>query len=162
MQKLSLTGQSKHSTDEQLRGLSVLFVDGDDVFIDNGAIHGKSRLETGIKFVKDKSDVPNGRTILGLWLTLHRFPEGQGLYGAMPFELVIDDKAGLGYKNLAVQVNGMDKAVRGQVEVSALSPEQKQKILDYLRGVRSDLWDNAAPDFRTAFAPDAAIKEGDS
>lgn len=122
------------------------------MFVDNGAIHAKSRVEMGIKFVEDKDAVPNPRHISGLWITLKRTPTGMGYNGAMPFELWIDAAAKLGYKKLSEQVNNMDKAVRGNVDLSRYSPEIIAKFGAFLESYRTDLWDNAPEPFRNAFA----------
>lgn len=151
MEKLSLTGKSKHVVDDQMKGLSALFIDGDRIFIDNGAIHAKSQIEQGIQFVRDRAQVPNGRTILGIWITLHRFEHGQGFYGAMPFELFIDENAKVGHKYLSQQVNGMDKAVRGQVQLTEMPIQIRLKVRQYLEQVRPDLWEHAAETFKAAF-----------
>jgi hypothetical protein len=151
MEKLSLTGKSKHSVDDQMRGLSALFVDGEKVFIDNGAIHAKSELERGITWVRDRSEVANGREVLGLWITLHRFAHGQGYYGAMPFTLMIDEAAKTGFKNLSQQVNYMDKAVRGTVDLSTVDVATRQRIKAFLQSIREDLWNNAQDSFKSAF-----------
>lgn len=135
-----------------MKGLSALFVDGDEIFIDNGGIHAKSRLERGITFTKTREEAGDAREVIGYWITLHRFETGQGFYGAMPFTLYINQATQLGYKNLSEQVNHMDKAVRGNVKTDHLAPELKQRIGDFLRSVRPDLWDHAAPEFRTAFS----------
>ncbi|WP_067619304.1 YwhD family protein [Alicyclobacillus acidiphilus] len=155
MQKLGLTGASKHQSDDQMKGISAVLLDGEQVFVDNGAIHAKSRVETGIKFVEDKDAVPNPRYIAGLWVTLKRTDKGMGYNGAMPFELWIDAEAKLGYKKLSEQVNHMDKAVRGQVDVSRYSPEIVAKFGTFLKTFRADLWENAPETFKAAFA-DAA------
>lgn len=152
MEKLSLTGKSKHAVDDQMKGLSALFVDGDQVFIDNGAIHAKSRLERGVTWVKTASEVVSGRMIQGIWITLHRFEHGQGYYGAMPFSLFIDENAHVGYKNLTEQVNHMDKAVRGTVKVDELDNETRLRIGSFLAMVREDLWTHASEEFRAAFS----------
>lgn len=152
MEKLQLTGKSKHSVDDSMKGLSAVLVDGDEVFIDNGAIHAKSRLEKGITFVKTREEVVNGREVLGFWITLHRFDGKQGFYGAMPFSLVIDSQAQTGYKSLAEQVNGMDKAVKGNISVTEVPTETVTKVGAFLRGLRPDLWEHAAPEFREAFS----------
>lgn len=152
MQKLNLTGTSKHQTDDQMKGLSAIFMDGDNVFVDNGAIHAKSRIEAGIKFVANRDELPNPRHIYGLWITLKRQENGLGYTGAMPFDLWIDDEAKLGYKKLSEHVNQMDKAVRGQVDVSPLPAEVVAKFGEHLRKIREDLWNNAAESFRSAFS----------
>lgn len=152
MEKLNLTGKSKHASDDSLKGLSAVFVDGDKVFVDNGAIHAKSQLERGVTFVKTKDDVPDARRIWVLWITLKRRDGGaQGFHGAMPFELWIDEQAQLGYKSLADQVNKMDKAVRGTVDLSAVPDDVKAKVKTFLLGIRQDLWDHASEAFVQAF-----------
>jgi len=151
-EKLSLTGKSKHSVDDQMKGLSALFVDGDEIFIDNGGIHAKSRIERGIQFVRTLEEVPNPKEVLGYWITLHRFETGQGFYGAMPFTMYVDSEAAIGYKNLSEQVNHMDKAVRGNVMTDQLSPELKKRIATFLKSVRADLWEHASEQFQNAFS----------
>lgn len=151
MEKLQLTGKSKHNVDDSMKGLSAVLIDGDGIFIDNGAIHAKSRLEKGITFVKTQQEVPNGREVLGFWITLHRFDGKQGFYGAMPFSIWIDADAQLGYKSLAHQVNGMDRAVKGQIDVTGVSDDVMRRVGEFLQKLRPDLWENAAPEFRAAF-----------
>ncbi|MCL6446507.1 MAG: YwhD family protein [Alicyclobacillus sp.] len=154
MEKLSLTGSSKHGTDDALRGLSAVLVDGSNVFVDNGAIHGKSCVERDIRFVKTVDEVPNPRTIWAFWITLHRFEAGQGYYGAMPFRLLVDSDAKLGYKSLAEEVNGMEKAVKGQVETTGVPSAVVAQVGQFLRTIRPELWTNAAEAFRNAFGQD--------
>lgn len=153
MEKLSLTGKSKHSTDDAMKGLSALFVDGDKVFVDNGAIHGKSGLEHGLTFVKTREEVKNPRLVWVFWITLHRF-EGnvQGYYGAMPFQLWIDEEAKVGYKSLSDQVNKMDKAVKGTIDLTAVPHDIREQVRAFLEKIRADLWENASPSFRTALS----------
>lgn len=152
MQKLNLTGTSKHQTDDEMKGLSAVFLDGDAVFVDNGAIHAKSRLEAGVKFVGSLEEIPNPRHIFGIWITLKRQEQGLGFTGAMPFDLWIDAQAKMGYKKLSEQVNRMDKAVRGQVDLSGVSEETIAKIGAHLQKMRPDLWERASDAFRTAFS----------
>lgn len=151
MQNLKLTGTSKHQTDDQLKGLSAVLVDGTSVFVDNGAIHAKSRVEVGIKFVQSLEEVQNPRHIHGFWVTLKRQAEGLGFHGLMPFDLWIDANAKLGYKKLSDHVNRMDKAVRGQVDVADVPEEIVAKVGMHLKQMRSDLWDHASDAFKAAF-----------
>lgn len=154
MQKLNLTSKSKHGegVDDSMRGLSAVFVDGDRVFIDNGAVHAKSELERGVQFVKTLEEVPNPRTVWGVWITLHRF-EGnvQGYYGATCFVLHLDGAAKVAYKSLAQQVNNMEKAVRGNVDLLALTADARARLGEFLGQVRPELWQHASSEFRAAF-----------
>ncbi|MCL6453604.1 MAG: YwhD family protein [Alicyclobacillus sp.] len=152
MEKLGLTGRNNHSTDDSMRGLSAVFIDGDNIFIDNGAIHGKSSLERGITFVRSKDELTHPRHIWVVWITLKRNADkAQGYHGAMPFSLWIDDAAKQGYKSLAEQVNKMDKTVKGTVDVVELPPDVRAKLGTFLQSF-SDLWQHAQPQFRAAFA----------
>jgi hypothetical protein len=153
MEKLSLTGKAGHGAgDDTLRGLSAVLVDGDEVFIDNGAIHAKSRVERGIRFVSDPAEVPNPRRVWGFWVTLKRREGGgQGFHGIMPFELDIDAEAGVGYKNLARHVNHMEKAIKGHADLTGVPDDVRSRLLEFLQRVRPDLWDNAADSFKHAF-----------
>lgn len=135
-----------------MKGLSAVFIDGTEVFVDNGAMHAKSRLEVGVTFVKNREDVPNARHIQGLWITLKRQENGLGFSGAMPFGIWIDDEAKMGYKKLSEHVNQMDKAVRGQIDLTTLPANVVRTFGNYLQTSRPDLWENASSAFRTAFA----------
>lgn len=152
MEKLSLSGKSSHSTDDAMRGLSAVFVDGERVFIDNGAIHAKSNVERGIQFTRTKEEVKNPREIWVFWITLKRDEtKQQGYHGAMPFPIYIDDEAKLGYKSLSEQVNKMDKAIKGQIDVSQVPLDVLEKTVAFLKQVRVDLWEHAKPEFQAAF-----------
>jgi hypothetical protein len=65
----------------------------------------------------------------------------------------------LGYKSLAEQVNKMDKAVRGQIDLSDIPDEVRLKVRDFLVNLRPDLWENAAAAFRAAF-DDEEMRKG--
>jgi hypothetical protein len=151
VEKLTVTGKSHHSSDDSLKGLSAVFVDGDRVFIDNGAIHAKSQLEKNLTFVKTRDELEHPREVWVFWITLKRFGGVQGFFGAMPFVLLIDDAARRGYKSLAEQVNKMDKAVKGQVDLTGVPDAVRSRVRDFLIQVRPDLWEHAAPAFRAAF-----------
>lgn len=151
MEKLNLTGKSKHSVDDSMKGLSAIFADGDDVFIDNGAIHAKSRIERALTFLKTADEVPNPRVVWVFWITLHRFEHGQGYYGAMPFQILIDGETNQAYKSLADQVNKMDKAVKGNVDVTNVPQDVVKKVADFLKTIRADLWEKASERFKSAF-----------
>jgi YwhD family len=159
MEKLSLTGKSVHSTDDTLKGLSAVFVDGDRIFIDNGAIHAKSELERSVTFAKSKDELSSPRLVYVFWITLKRSEGKMGFHGAMPFVIWIDEQAKLGYKSLAEQVNKMDKAVRGQIDLSDIPDEVRLKVRDFLVNLRPDLWENAATAFRAAF-DDEEMRKG--
>ncbi|QQE80373.1 YwhD family protein [Alicyclobacillus sp. SO9] len=143
MKELKLTGKKTHSTDDQMRGLSAVLVDGTDVFVDNGAIHAKSRLEKGIKFVKEKAELKNPREIWVFWLTIGRVEGSEKGYKAVQgYPMYIDEEASLGYKSMADSVNSMDRVVRGSVDVSNVPREILARLKNFLKS-RETLWEHA-------------------
>jgi hypothetical protein len=158
VEQLRLTSRPTHSTDNQLRGMSAVIIDGDSVFVDNGAIHAKSGIERGIRFVQRPEEVPEPRRAWICWVTLHRFDADdgqgkvQGYYGLQVFPVDIDAKAKIGYKSLAESVNKMGYAVKGKVDISPLPSAERRRLGEFLRGLRPDLWEHANPAFRAAFS----------
>ena len=60
-----------------LSNLSSIIIDGDEAYIDIGALHAKSKVERRIKFSTDKNDVPNGRqygSSGSLWTAMNAVP----------------------------------------------------------------------------------------
>lgn len=151
MENLKLTGKKTHSTDDQMRGLSAVLVDANDVFIDNGAMHAKSKVEQGITFVKDREEVEAGREVWCFWLTLLRREGGvQGYKAIQGFPMYIDATAKKGFKVLSESVNKMDKVVKGQIDLSGVPEDVQQKLRRFLEA-REVLWNEAEPSFRDAF-----------
>lgn len=143
MKELKLTGKKTHNTDDQMRGLSAVLVDGTDVFVDNGAIHAKSRLEKGIRFVKDKSELKDPREVWVFWVTIGRVEGSEKGYKAIQgYPMYIDDAASMGYKSMADSVNSMDRVVRGTVDVSNVPKEVLARLMNFLKS-RETLWEHA-------------------
>ena len=143
MQKLQLTGANRHRKPDALSTLSAVVVDGDDVRIDNGAIHGKAYVEKGIRFLTDPDDVPNPRRVAVVWATLHKTVLGTGINGLGASVFHVDPEAGVGYKNLADQVNKMDAAVKGRVMLAELTQKEHRLLGAFLMAQRAELWENA-------------------
>ncbi len=154
MQEIGINGSSSHARgDGTLRGLSAVFIDERRVFIDNGAVHGKSQLERSLQFVKNQGELKQPRRVWVVWVTIKRFAQtGQGFHGAMPFSLWIDESGKMGYKSLAEQVNQMDRAIQGRVNLEGMSPEERNELKEYLKSDNNKhLWENATREFREAF-----------
>jgi hypothetical protein len=152
MENLNLVGKSKHTSDDAMKGLSAVFVDADRVYIDNGAIHAKSQLEKGLQFVRNVDELSDPKTVWVFWITLKRNEDKEQRYhGAMPFKILIDETAQKGYKSLAEQVNQMDKAVKGHVDLTGVPGDVKARLKDFLKGVRTELWTLASEEFLKAF-----------
>jgi hypothetical protein len=148
VEELSLTGkEAGHGTPEELKNLSALLIVDGDVTVDNAAVHGKSRWERNIRFERwtEPGDPPAGKRVAVVWLTLGKRDGHWGYSGAAACRMWIDREAGKGYKNLAEQVNQMEKAVKGNVDVSLLTGEETRALLQFLQSYRADLWEHANP-----------------
>ncbi|UOF90449.1 YwhD family protein [Fodinisporobacter ferrooxydans] len=148
MEMLNLTGRNKHAAPDHLPTLSSLIIDGEEVFIDNGAIHGKSRVEKGISFSGKEEDAPNGRRVCLVWITLRGTGDAKGYAGLTSCEMRIDDETKTGFKDLAKHVNQMDAAVKGKVDIQSLTKEEKQRLLQFLQTFRPPLWEHASPELK--------------
>ncbi len=134
---------NKHRSPETLSNLSAVIIDKGEIYIDRGAIHGKCLAEHMIQFVSDPDDVPNPRRVTLIWTTLRRAVTGLGIHGIAASVFYIDEFAGLGYKNLADQVNKLDGAVKGKIMLDVLMPEEHRLLGWFLQNQRGQLWENA-------------------
>jgi hypothetical protein len=152
MEQLGITGRSRHDTPDEFATLSAVIIDGEEVLIDNGAIHGKSRVERGISFsAKNPDEVQGGRRVAVIWVTLRRAEGGFGYSGICGSLLVINKEARIGYKSLPDQVNKMDAAMKGKIQIDVLTEKEKRLLSGFLQEFRGgDLWNNTAEDVKSA------------
>ncbi|MCY0876698.1 MAG: YwhD family protein [Firmicutes bacterium] len=145
MERLQLKAVDRHKRPDALANLSAIIIDGDEVYIDNAAIHGKGKFEKGIHFTKAADEVASPRRIALVWATLRRFIAGHGINGLAACVIYIDQESGIGYKNLADQVNKMDGAVKGKIMLEALNDHERTLLGSFLMAQREELWVNATP-----------------
>ncbi|MDI3328184.1 MAG: YwhD family protein [Alicyclobacillaceae bacterium] len=142
MEELSLTGRSRHDTPEGLEGLTAVVIDGDAIWVDRAALHAKSRVERGIQFSDDEARRGRGRRVAVVWVSMGRSTEGRPcLKGLAACDMWIDDESKTGYKRLAEHVNQMDRAVKGRIELGALSREQKQRLARFFAEEHGEVWE---------------------
>jgi len=108
-----------------LNHVSGIIIDGDAVYVDEGTLHAKSKVEKGIKFSMNKEDVPHGRTCWVVWVAIGRKEEGQYYAGVAACEMLIDTEARKGWKVLADHVNRMDRAMKRQIMLENLNETEK-------------------------------------
>ncbi len=129
--------------------LNAVVIDEDLAEFDPGALHGRSRIETGIVFFNTPRRVQNGRKIPIVWVAMHPGPPPR--YSGMTVShLLIDPEAGIGFKDLPSQSTQMIRAIRGKVDVALLRGEEKRALRQALIGYSRGLWDRATPEFRQA------------
>ncbi|GIO45087.1 YwhD family protein [Paenibacillus apis] len=133
-----------------LNSMSPVILDGDEAYIDIGAMHAKSKVEKGIKFSMNRDDVPNGRQVWIVWVAVDRSPEGQFYGGLTACEMWIDTEARRGWKILADHVNRMDYALKRKVLLEGLSPEQKQLLKKLLLDTNEQWWERSPEHVKAA------------
>jgi hypothetical protein len=109
-----------------LENISPVFVcpSDEEVFVDIGAMHARSVVEKGIKFLPNKDEVPNGKLYWLVWVTIDRKQEGPYYAGMTACEMTVDREIRRGYKSLPEHVNKMDKSLKRRIMV-----EKKLKAL---------------------------------
>ncbi|MDF2926011.1 MAG: hypothetical protein K0R57_4925 [Paenibacillaceae bacterium] len=135
-----------------LSSVSGVIIDGGEAYVDSGTLHAKSRLEKGIKFTSDKSEVPNGRKCWIVWVAVDRDAEGQFYGGLAACELLVDEEAKKGWKVLADHVNRMDKAMKRHVLVDNLDPQEKDVLRRLLISHNPQWWERTPDELKNALA----------
>jgi hypothetical protein len=131
-----------------LSSVSSIIVDGDEAYIDDGALHAKSKVEKGIKFSINKEDVPNGRKCWIVWVAVDRNEEGQFYGGLAACEMLVDPEARRGWKILADHVNRMDKAMKRQVLVEGMNDQEKAALKRALVEHNPQWWDRSSEELK--------------
>jgi len=128
-----------------LNNVSAVIIDGDEAYIDLGALHAKSKVERGIKFSANKDDVPNGRRCWIVWVAVDKREEGPYYAGATACEMLVDTEARRGWKLLADHVNKMDYAMKRRIVLEGLSEGEKAALKRCLIEYNEGMW-NASSD----------------
>ncbi|TMV43672.1 hypothetical protein FE783_34670 [Paenibacillus mesophilus] len=135
-----------------LSNLSSVIIDGDEAYIDLGAIHAKSKVERGVKFSMNKDDVPNGRKCWIVWVYVGRTEEGPFYSGATACEMLVDSEARRGWKILADHVNKMDYALKGRIILDGLSETEKAALRNVLIGHNAEWWERSGEALKQGLA----------
>ena len=124
------------------------------IALDPGALHGRSKIEQGLRFVATRDQVPNGERYWLIWVavaldshnTLIRYK------GVAVSECWVDGQAKLAYKNLPESVNRMSEVLRGDVNLKPLDADTRARVRQHLISMWPELWDQSHASFREACA----------
>ncbi len=132
--------------------LGAVVIDGGDVYFDDGALHGRSRVESDVRFVSDRNQLGDGaRRVLLVWVAVKPQADGQhGYIGLADSELWVDHGQGLGYKPLTDHANRMGDAVGGRIRLDRLSAAECQRLQRCLQE-QPELWQHASAAVRATF-----------
>lgn len=135
-----------------LSQLSSVIIDGDEAYLDLGALHAKSKVEKGIKFTVNKEDVPNGRPCWIVWVAVDFKEEGKYYAGVTSCEMLIDTEEKKGWKILADHVNRMDYALKRRILLDNLGAKEKAALKQLLVETDPGMWERSEDTLKEALA----------
>ncbi|WP_407639571.1 YwhD family protein [Anaerobacillus alkalidiazotrophicus] len=126
-----------------LDNMSAVFIDieAGEAFVDMGAMHARSEVEKGIKFLPNKEEVPNGKPYWLVWITVDNTEEGPYYAGVAACELTVDRSIRRGYKSLPEHVNKMDKSLKRNIIVDHMDEKSKLVLGKFLSEFNKEMWD---------------------
>ena len=126
----------------------IIDVEAREAMIDIGAMHARSAVEKGIKFLPAKEEVPNGKPYWLVWVTIDRDKRGPYYAGVTACEMTVDREIRRGYKSLPEHVNRMDKSLKRQIIVAHMDDQSKQVLEDFLRSHNEELWERSSEELK--------------
>jgi hypothetical protein len=135
-----------------LSNVSSVIIDGDEAYLDMGALHAKSKVEKGIKFSTNKEDVPNGRRCWIVWVAVDRTEEGSYYAGVTACEMLVDTEARRGWKILADHVNKMDQAMKRRIVLDGLDEAEKATLKKQLVEHNEEWWNRSPEELKQGLA----------
>ncbi|MFE8701896.1 YwhD family protein [Cytobacillus sp. FJAT-54145] len=122
----------------------IIDVDAEEAVVDIGAMHARSVVEKGIKFLPNKADVPNGKPYWLIWVTIDRKVEGPYYAGVTACEMTVDREIRRGYKSLPEHVNRLDKSIKRNIIVDHMDNKSKAILEKFLREHDLGMWERAS------------------
>ncbi|WP_050616634.1 YwhD family protein [Bacillus testis] len=123
----------------------IIDVEAQEASIEIGAMHARSPVERGIKFLPDRSEVPNGKPYWIVWVAVEQSDRGPYYAGAAACEMTVDRSIRRGYKSLPEHVNLLDKAMKRNIILSHMDKGSKAVLQAFLQNHNQDMW-NASSD----------------
>jgi hypothetical protein len=130
----------------------IVDVEAGEAAIDVGAMHARSVVEKGIKFLPSKAEVPNGKPYWLVWVTIDRNEEGPYYAGVTACEMTVDREIRRGYKSLPEHVNRMDKSIKRHIIVDHMDDKSKKILADFLHQHNEILWENSSDELKQGLA----------
>ncbi|MEK3888548.1 YwhD family protein [Bacillus sp. FSL K6-3431] len=138
-----------------LENITPLMVDPEEgeAWIELQAMHARSKTERGIKYLKDRSELPEEGTkqYWVIWVAVDRKPEGPYYAGVTACELLINRPARRGFKSMPEHVNHLDKAMKGQTIVQNMDEKSRKILADFLKKYDEGMWIRSNSTFKEEF-----------
>ena len=122
----------------------ILSPDG-TITVDPGALHGRSAIESSLRFVQKPDQVPNAQIWWMVWVAVELDAANTPVryQGLAVSELWVDPVSKTGYKALAESVNRMSEAMRGGINLKTLGEREKVKIAQQLQALSAEAWERS-------------------
>ena len=129
-----------------LENVSPVVVDVEEkvATIEIGAMHARSPLERGIRFLPTREESVNGKKYWLVWVTIDFKEEGPFYSGVTACEMVIDRSIRRGYKNFVEHMNKMDRSMKGRIMVDEMDDVSKQVLAEFLKEHNEELWSRSS------------------
>lgn len=122
----------------------IIDVEAGEASIEIGAMHARSAVERGIKFLPNKEEVPNGKPYWLVWVTIDRKEAGPYYAGVTACEMTVDRSIRRGYKSLPEHVNRMDKSIKRHIIVEHMDETSKLILADFLKKHDPEMWERSS------------------
>ncbi|OES44863.1 YwhD family protein [Domibacillus iocasae] len=126
----------------------IIDVEDDSAHIDIGAMHARSAVEKGIKFLKTKEEVPDAKPYWLVWVTIDRKEEGPYYAGVTACEMTVNREIRRGYKSLPEHVNRMDKSLKRHIIVDVMDDRSKTILREFLISHNEDMWSRSSDELK--------------
>lgn len=126
----------------------IIDIEAGEAEVDIGALHARSTVERGIKFLKNKEEVPNGKPYWLIWVTIETTQSGPLYAGVTACEMTVDRSIRRGYKSLPEHVNLMDKSLKRKIIVDHMDDKSKKVLAAFLKNHNADMWNGSSEELK--------------
>ena len=121
---------------------ALLIAPDGSIRLDVGALHGRSQVEGQVTMVSRQELVGESQPVLVVWVALELDGANQPVRykGLSVCQILVNPKQQLGYKSLSEHVNRMGEAIRGDINIARLGPEQRRAVKQQLVALDASLW----------------------
>jgi hypothetical protein len=131
---------------------AVRLADG-EATIDEGLLHGRSEVERGIRWTlaRPEDAPPGSRTYHIAWVAMRGGEGNLAYHGVTVSKIVVHRESRQGWKSLTQEVNAMDEAAKGRVDVRDLPEDLYEALRRLLDEKGHGAWQRSPEAFREAF-----------
>lgn len=122
----------------------IIDVEAGEAAIEVGAMHARSPVEKGIKFLPNKDEVPDAKPYWLVWVTVDRKEEGPYYAGVTACEMTVNREIRRGYKSLPEHVNFLDRSIKRKIIVDHMDEKSKRVLAEFLQSHNLEMWKNSS------------------